>query len=289
MASVEPAWRTEAWFWATVMAATLPVVAVGAAAVATGPWTPAAGPLLTACIRWAGTPVGRIAWVALTVLLARPLVWGTLSLVRRIARTRRWVLLLRHARTANWPDAYWARVGSAGLAGRVELCALPLTGAWTVGLWRPRVVVATALLQALSPEEFAAVLYHEAHHLRRRHPLQALVIGALRDGFGWFPAVAATADAYAASREFAADAEAARRCGAEALVSALGKCRHSAITVEPSGAPGFADLAQTRLKRLTGRVTAPSFPAPARVWLQSAILTLVCSGLGAVACGAAVR
>lgn len=130
---------------------------------------------------------------------------------------------------------------------------------------------------------------HEAHHLRRRHPLQALVIGALRDGFGWFPAVAATADAYAASREFAADAEAARRCGAEALVSALGKCRHSAMTVEPSGAPGFADLAQTRLKRLTGRVTAPSFPAPARVWLQSAILTLVCSGLGAVACGAAVR
>ncbi len=288
MATIEPAWRTEAWFWATVIAAALPVVAVGTA-VATGPWMPGGGPLLAACVRLAGTPVGRMALAALTVLLVYPLVRGTLSTARRIAGTRRWLHLLRNAVTARWPDAYWARVVSAGLAGRVELCALPLTGAWTVGLWRPRVVVATRLLQTLSPDEFAAVLHHEAHHLRRRHPLQALVIGALRDGFGWLPAVAATADAYAASREFAADAEAARRCGAEALASALGKCRNSTMTVEPSGAPGFTDLAKSRLERLTGRDGGPRLPTPTRAWFQCAILTLACSGLSVVACGAAVR
>lgn len=290
VATIEPAWRTEAWFWATVLAAALPVVAVGAA-VAMGPWMPGAGPLLAACLHWAWTPVGRMALAALTVLLAYPLVRGTLSMARSIAGTRRWLLLLRNAVTANWSDAYWVRVVSSGVAGRVELCALPLTGAWTVGLWRPRVVVATRLLPTLSPDEFEAVLHHEAHHQHRRHPLQTLIIGALRDGFGWVPAVTATADAYAASRGFAADAdaEAARRCGAEALVSALGKCRNVPTVVEPSGVPGFTDLATSRLERLTGTDGGPRLPTPIRAWFRSVILTLVCSGLGVVVCGAAVR
>ena len=288
VATIEPAWRTEAWFWATVIAAALPMVAVGTA-VAAGRWLPGAGPLLAACVRWAGTPVGRMALATITVLLAYPLLRGTLATVRRIASTRRWLYLLRYAATPSWPEAYWARVVAAGLASRVDLCALPLAGAWTVGLRRPRIVVATRLLQTLSPDEFAAVLHHEAHHLRRRHPLQALVIGALRDGFAWFPAVAATAEAYAASCEFAADAAAVRGCGTEALASALGKCRSSTMTVEPSGAPAFTDLAERRLERLAGGSGGSRLPTPTRAWFQAAILTLVCSGLGVVACGAAVR
>ena len=269
-------------------AAALPVTVVGTM-VALGPWMPGAGSLFTSCGRWAVTPAGQIASVGLGILLAYPLVRGAISAARRIGETRRWLQLLSYAVVPRWPGAYWTSVVQAGLEGRVELCDLPLTGAWTVGLWHPRIVVTTPLIQALSPQEFSAVLHHEAYHLRSGHSLKALVIGVLREGFGWFPAVAASAETYAAARELAADAAAARRSGTEALRSALLKCQGTQEIAAPFGAPAFTDLVRLRLERLAGcdGVVRPSRPVWA--WLQSAVLTLFCSALGVAACGTALR
>lgn len=276
------------WFWATVAAAALPVTVVGTM-VALGPWMPGAGSLFAACARWAVTPAGQIASVGFGLLLAYPLVRGAISAARRIGETRRWLQLLSYAVVPRWPGAYWTSVVQAGLAGRVELCDLPLTGAWTVGLWHPRIVATTSLLQALSPEEFAAVLHHEAHHLRSGHPLKALVVGVLRDGFGWFPAVSASAKTYAAARELAADAAAARRCGTDALRAALTKCQGMPVIAAQFGAPAFTDLARLRLERIGGGGGAAALPTPVWAWLQSAVLTLFCSALGVAACGTALR
>ena len=205
---------------------------------------------------------------------------------RRSALSKRY---WRYTTIAPWPGAYRTCVVQAGLEGQVELCGLPPAGAWTVGLRHPRIVVTTSLLRALSPEEFAAVLHHEAYHLRARHPLKALVVGVLLDGFGWFPAVSASARAYAAARELDADAAAARRCGREALRSALMKCQGRAATTAPFGAPAFTDLARLRLERLAGSEGTAALSTPVWAWLQSAILALCCSALGVAACGAAPR
>lgn len=45
----------------------------------------------------------------------------------------------------------------------------------TVGLWRPRIWVSSALEEALPPRELAAVLEHERCHARRRDSLRALL------------------------------------------------------------------------------------------------------------------
>lgn len=276
------------WFWATVAAAALPVAVVGTM-VAIGPWMPGAGHLFAVCARWAATPAGQLAVVVLGALLAYPLLRGAISATRRIGRTRRWLHLLRYATVPRWPGAYWTHVVQAGLDDRVELCDLPLAGAWTVGLRHPRIVVTTSLLQALTTEEFSAVLHHEAYHLRSGHPLKALVIGVLREGFGWFPAVAASAETYAATRELAADAEAVRRSGTEALRSALMKCQGTQEIAAPFGAPAFTDLVRLRLERLAGCDGVVPPLRPVWAWLQSAVLALFFSALGVAACAAAPR
>lgn len=273
---------------ATVAAAALPV-AVAGTIVGAWSWMPGANHLFSACAHWVATPAGRWAARVLGALLAYPLIRGGVSAARRIAGTRRWLHLLRYTTIAPWPGAYRTCVVQAGLEGQVELCGLPPAGAWTVGLRHPRIVVTTSLLRALSPEEFAAVLHHEAYHLRARHPLKALVVGVLLDGFGWFPAVSASARAYAAARELDADAAAARRCGREALRSALMKCQGRAATTAPFGAPAFTDLARLRLERLAGSEGTAALSTPVWAWLQSAILALCCSALGVAACGAAPR
>lgn len=280
--------RADRWFWATVAAAAVPVAVVGTV-VALGTWMPGTDQLFAACGRWAATPAGQFASVVLGALVAYPLVQGVISAVRRIGGTRRWLHLLRYTAAPRWPGAYWAPVVQVGLEGRVELCDLPLSGAWTVGLWHPRIVVTTLLLQALSPQEFAAVLYHEACHLRSRHPLKAVVVGVLRDAFGWFPAVSASAATYAAARELAADANAARYCGKEVLRSALLKCGEAPAVAAPFGAPAFTDLMRLRLARLGESGGACVLSAPTWAWLQSAVLALLCSALGAAACGTALR
>lgn len=276
------------WFWATVAAAALPVAVVGTV-VALGTWTPGTEQLFAICGRWAATPAGQSISVVLGALVAYPLLRGGISTVRRIGGTRRWLRLLRYAAVSQWPGAYWVPVVQVGLAGSVELCDLPLTGAWTVGPWHPRIVVTTLLLQALNPQEFEAVLHHEAYHMRSRHPLKALVVGVLRDTFGWFPAVSASAATYAAVRELAADAHAARCCGTEVLRSALVKCGEPLAIVPSFGAPAFTDLMRLRLERLGERDGAASLTVPAWVWLESAVLALLCLALGAAACGTALR
>lgn len=289
---VEVSRRAETWFWATVLGATLPVVAL-AALVTAGFWLPTARRALQGCVAWTHTPQGLLLTGLLAAALAYPAARTLLSLARRLRDTRRWLRLVEAAAVAPQQGPHWDRVARLGLADRVRLLDLPLAAGWTVGLWRPAIVVTTGLLCRLGADEFDAVIHHELHHFQRRHPLRALLVAALQDGFGWLPAVVAAARTYEIARELAADAASERGSVPGALRTALEKCLADTCEVLPRGqhapVPAFTDVARVRLARLNAedpvRVPVP----PVSAWLQTAAMALVAWGLGAAACSAALR
>ena len=69
--------------------------------------------------------------------------------------------------------------GGAGLAPGVRRIESERPFSVTLGLWRPEIVVSTALVESLSPGQLAIVLDHERAHARRRDSLWRLVAAVL--------------------------------------------------------------------------------------------------------------
>ncbi len=140
----------------------------------------------------------------------------------------------------------------------------------TAGLWRPRVYVTSGLLRLLDGTSRAAVLAHEAAHVRRRDPLTKLVAELL--GACHLPTTRQTLLAnLSLSCEQACDEAAAASIGdrtavADALVK-LGRLVSDAC-------PSQAAVARFGEGSITARVHALlEAPKPAP-WLPSARLTL---------------
>lgn len=122
--------------------------------------------------------------------------------------------------------------------------------AFCIGGRRHRLVVTTALLDALGPEELQAVLAHEEAHLRQRHHLALLacriLFGTLSPLFPVFRQAMPHVRLYA---ELSADDSARRDVGALPLRTALATL---ACAPAPSGAlAASASDVETRLLRLT--------------------------------------
>ncbi len=83
------------------------------------------------------------------------------------------------------------------------------------------IVVSTAALDLLAPDELAAVLAHEHAHLRQRHHLIATAVAGLARSLRWVPMIAAAEAALGHYLEIAADDAARRRVGTLALAGAL--------------------------------------------------------------------
>jgi hypothetical protein len=148
------------------------------------------------------------------------------------------------------------------------------SGAFCAGVLRPRVVVSSALLDALDPDECDAVVAHELSHARGRGPLK-LALGRLsvRSLF-WVPVLRDLVDRYLLLTELAADRAAVEATSPAALAGAL-----SQVLEMPrlAGSVGFADHAAARIDRLFDpHVKLPRLVTPAR----AALTTLA---LGAVA------
>jgi hypothetical protein len=119
--------------------------------------------------------------------------------------------------------------------------------AFCIGLLRPRVYISRAALELLGDDERAAVLAHEAHHVRRRDPLRLFVARALAEGLFFLPAVRRLPERYAALAELAADqAATAGHGGRRALASAL-----LAFDAHPS--PAAVGIAPERVEHLLGQ------------------------------------
>jgi Zn-dependent protease with chaperone function len=87
----------------------------------------------------------------------------------------------------------------------------------TVGMLRPRIFVATQVLDALTDDEAAAAVAHEAAHLRARDNLKRLLLRSCPDLLAAFPVSRELEESWARAAETVADARAARGAGGAAL------------------------------------------------------------------------
>ncbi|MEU4361149.1 M56 family metallopeptidase [Promicromonospora sp. NPDC023987] len=81
--------------------------------------------------------------------------------------------------------------------------------------------LSTGALDALAPDELAAVLAHEHAHLRQHHHLITTAMASISRYLRWVPLIAASEAALGHYLEIAADDAARRRAGTPALAGAL--------------------------------------------------------------------
>lgn len=169
-------------------------------------------------------------------------------------------------------------VHELGLRGRIRVAAFPEPIAFCYGILRLRICVSTALVQTLSPSELTAVLLHERHHLKQRHPLRTLVLESLADTFFFLPAVGELRDLQLAKMELEADQAAIRGVGRKPLASAL----HRMLThSEPSGPhPRLAfsglNVTQARIDQILDGTSLPRRTAPSGIASAAASVLLIC-------------
>jgi Zn-dependent protease with chaperone function len=151
---------------------------------------------------------------------------------------------------------------------------------------RGLIVATEGLAQQLTPDEVLAVLEHERAHVRGRHHLLLAVSEATAWAAPFLPLLRQAPAALADLVELAADAAAARRCGARVLSAALTKVDRFDLPPTALGAGSHAvglrlhRLAGTRSARgtahraiRTGLVGAMSVTAP--LALAGALFTVV--------------
>lgn len=156
-------------------------------------------------------------FIPIVVLLAVPVLLGLMMVVsgyryfRRSAKQRRRLeRVLRHT-------AYRTQ-----LAGQnVTVIDHPHPTAFALANRGWGIVVSTALLELLTPEELTAVVTHEAAHLRQRHHLILGVFQGAIAPLRWIPLIAAINSAMPHYLEMAADNTARCRTSTPVLASAL--------------------------------------------------------------------
>jgi hypothetical protein len=129
----------------------------------------------------------------------------------------------------------------------IEVVRSRRPAAFCAGLVRPRVVITTALLDALAADERRAVVAHELSHARRNAPLK-LALGrlAVRTLF-WVPLLRDLVERYVLLTELEADRAAIAATSRAALAGALSQ---ALATPTIGGSVGLADHAAARIDRL---------------------------------------
>lgn len=164
-----------------------------------------------------------------------------------------------------------------------ELVILPTAEpvAYSLGGRRPQVVVSVGLVDALTPRQRAAVLRHEASHLRHRHHRTLVAASALDHAVGLVPGVrAGTASLRNALERWADEDASGRTPGSRScLRSALLASAHALAAPQVAAFGGLAVLAE-RADAL--RRPAPSASVLARTLAWGGLATAGLVGLVAL-------
>ncbi|SDI51867.1 M56 family metallopeptidase [Nonomuraea jiangxiensis] len=133
----------------------------------------------------------------------------------------------------------------------VRVLAHPSAAAYCVPGLRSQVVVSEGALKLLSEDELAAVLAHEAAHVRERHDLVLLPFAALRRALPWSKVVSDAQGQVELLIEMAADDRARRYCSPRRLATALLRFGTAGAMPTPHGMLGLhAHNVMARVDRL---------------------------------------
>ena len=184
------------------------------------------------CGAWAlGTEIAAHGWSALGELRLLPALvlvafLGTAlcltlgSLARQGLATVRLNQVMRRRRLAS-SDRLVDASRAAGLHRDADLVDMNEPFSCTYGVIQPKVVISDGLFELVDDTELAAVLAHEAQHVRARDPFKAMLALALLRGLFVLPALGELYERYLTARELAADRRATRHVGVEGLAGAL--------------------------------------------------------------------
>lgn len=190
--------------------------------------------LLWLCNHW----MSRMGWMSVghfLLLLVLLTFAGTSWLLSvRMIQTRAAMAKLRSMENHIWSERLNARYEYLRRP-RFLVVEQSSPVAFTIGLWRPCIVLSTGLLHMLDPEEEEAVVYHEVHHLWHRDPLKTTLLSVFAAMMPYIPVLKHTSQQYRIVREILADNEAIERTGnavgiGSALLKLLRAC--SPTTVE---------------------------------------------------------
>lgn len=210
--------------------------------------------------------------VASVALFARSFV----SIALATRRTRRQVA--RHVVMHQLPPAA-ALACLAGDLGRLVVIEDKRPTAFCTGLWRPRVVVSTGLLEKFGEPAMKAVFEHELSHHRRRDPFRRALAKGVARGLFFVPSLSDLADVVPAEDEVAADTAAVGSVGRAPLARALYDVLSYPV---PAGAAamGGKDLLMLRLSALETGELPRAHLSPLRL-AASAVAVAVLLGAGA--------
>lgn len=194
------------------------------------------------------------------VLMVAGVAYASYDRLRAALRVRRTLSSL-HTTDPEEGDRFWNAATAAGLQPqRVRVVRGLPNPAFTVGWFRPRVFVAEAVADRLSPEELQALLAHEGAHVARRDPMRLSLLRFLALTLFWLPALRRLADDVADEAEIQADDRAAREqpLALASAILALASWRTTgAAWGEGVGFAQRADLLDRRIRRLAGEEPPP--------------------------------
>lgn len=135
---------------------------------------------------------------------------------------------------------------------RVLVIKSPKHIVFTVGVWRPKIVISTSLINSVKSQELEAILLHEAHHLNHAHPLLFMVGEVVGRSFNVVPIVQEVANLLKHKLEQEADEWAIQVQGSSVhLNRAFLKLRH--LSERSDYFPSFSSLrGSDRMKYLAG-------------------------------------
>jgi Zn-dependent protease with chaperone function len=149
-----------------------------------------------------------------------------------------------------------------------------------VGAWRPRILAADCVREALSDEEFLQVIAHETAHVAARDNVKLLLQIISPDALTWMPAGTALTQRWRAAAELEADARAVGLDHAKrlALASALLKVARLSTATEHGSLAlrmSAADDVAARVRQLLAPLPMPSGRLPMRTLVACLLLIAV--------------
>jgi len=197
--------------------------------------------------------------VLVLVLAVGGIALGLVALFRQLIETVALIRSLLSQRIAI-PAAIAALARELEIGGRVDVVRDQRPFSFCYWFLRPRICLATGLVDRLDTDELRAVLLHERYHLRHRDPLRLVIARYFAAGLYVVPVVEELVEHYSVQKEIAADQDAVRTVGGvRALASALYKVLPDADEVSlgllvPVGA---LSVTEARIDQLVDGRAAP--------------------------------